>query len=191
MNITLYTHESFARYIVYCVIFGFLAFLVHCIIFVMISVPAICRCRNVSALKICAGDLSEGRSRNLLASDFLGALIIAISLLTVSFIANSGEFRIMSVPLLMFGFLLGATVFNKILIIVMSYFCFCVKKIVIWILSPIILLIRVILQMIIRIYFLSQKRIRTAQIAKYTKKKYKEFDIIKHTGLLDQLFEVV
>ena len=191
MNITLYTHEAFSRYILYCAIFGFCAFIIHCIICVIISIPIICKCNNLVMLKACISDLSESKSGNRFVPDFLGALIISISLLTVSFISNSGEFRIMSIPLLLAGFGLGSVLFKKILTVIMSYFCFCVKKVILWLSAPILFLIRISFRVINRICCIIKRRNQAAQIVRYTKKRYKDLDIIKQTGLLENLFEVV
>ena len=191
MNITLYTHEAFARYILYCAIFGFCAFIVHCIICELISIPIICKCNNLAMLKACICDLSESKLGNRFISDFLVALIIAISLLTVSFISNSGEFRFMSIPLLLIGFGVGSVLFKKIFTVIMSYLCFCVKKVIVWLSAPILFLIRTLLRLINRICSIIKKRNQAAQIVRYTKKRYKDLDGIKQTGLLENLFEVV
>lgn len=191
MNITLYTHEAFARYILYCAIFGFCTFVFHCIICVIISIPMICKCNNSDMLKAYISISSESDSKKLLVSDFLGALMISTSLLAVSFISNSGEFRIMSIPLLIGGFGLGALLLKKIIIVAMSYLCFAVKKMVLWISAPIIIVIRVVLRVIFRVCSAIKMRCHAAQIVSYTKKKYKDLDKIKQTGLLEHLFEVV
>lgn len=191
MNITLYTHEAFARYILCCVIFGFCTFIFHCIICVIISIPMICKCNNTVMLKAYIGALSKSEAKISFLSDFLGVIMISTSLLAVSFISNSGEFRIMSILLLIGGFGLGALLLKKIIIVVISYLCFAVKKIVLWISAPIVFLIRVALRVVIRVCSTIKKRCHAAQIAKYTKKKYEDLDIIKQTGLLDHLFEVV
>lgn len=191
MNITLYTHEAFARYILFCAIFGFCTLIIHCIICVIISIPIICKCNNLDMLKAIIGDLLESKLENRFVSDFLVALIIAISLLTVTFITNSGEFRIMSIPLLLAGFGLGSVLFKKILTVVMSYLCFCVKKIIVWLSAPILFLIRALLRAINRACGAIIKRSHAAQIVRYTKKRYKDLVRIKQTGLLENLFEVV
>lgn len=191
MNITLYTHEAFVRYILYCAIFGFFTFIFHCIICVIISIPMICKCNNTVMLKAYIGAFSESDSKKSIFSDFLGVIMISTSLLAVSFISNSGEFRIMSIPLLIGGFCLGSLLFKKIIIVIMSYLCFAVKKIVLWISAPIVFLIRFALRVVFRVSGAIKKRYRAAQIVKYTKKKYKDLDIIKQTGLLENLFEVV
>ncbi len=191
MNITLYTHEAFARYILYCAIFGFCAFIIHCIICVIISIPIICKCNNLAMLKACISDFLETKLGNRFVPDFLGALIISISLLVVSFISNSGELRIMSIPLLLAGFGIGSVLFKKILTVVMSYFGFCVKKIVVWLSAPILFLIRALLRVINRICGVIKKRSHAVQIVRYTKKRHKDLVRIKQTGLLEHLFEVV
>lgn len=190
MNITLYTHEAFARYILFCAIFGFCAFIIHCIICVIISIPTICKCNNLAMLKACVSDFSETKLGNRFVQDFLGALIISISLLAVSFISNSGEFRFMSIPLLFAGFGIGSVLFKKILTVVMSYLCFCVKKIMVWLSAPLLFLIRILLRVINRVCGVIKKRSQAAQIVRYTKKRYKDLDRIKQTGLLESLFEV-
>lgn len=191
MNITLYSHEAFARYILYCAIFGFCAFIIHCVICVIISIPIICKCNSFVKLKACISDTSETKLENQFLPDFLGALIISISLLAVSFISNSGEFRIVSIPLLLAGVGLGSVLFKKNLTVVMSYICFCVKKIMVWISAPILFLIRILMQVINRVFGAIKKRSHTAQIVRYTKKRYKDLDRIKQMGLLEHLFEVV
>lgn len=191
MNITLYTHEAFVRYILYCAIFGFFTFIFHCIICVIISIPMICKCNNTVMLKAYIGALSKSEAKISFLSDFLGVFLISTSLLAVSFISNSGEFRIMSIPLLIGGFGLGSLLFKKIIIVIMAYLCFAVEKFVLWISAPIVFLIRFALQVVFRVSGAIKKRYRAAQIVKYTKKKYNDLDIIKQTGLLENLFEVV
>lgn len=188
MNITLYSHEAFTRYILYCAIFGFCAFIIHCVICVIISIPIICKCNSFVKLKAC---MLESKFGNRFVSDFLGVLTISISLLAVSFISNSGEFRIVSIPLLLAGSGLGSVLFKKNLTVVMSYICFCVKKIMVWISTPILFLIRILLRVINRVFGAIKKRSHTAQIVRYTKKRYKDLDRIKQMGLLEHLFEVV
>ena len=73
----------------------------------------------------------------------------------------------------------------------MSYLCLAVKKMVLWISAPIIIVIRVVLRVIFRVCSAIKMRCHAAQIVSYTKKKYKDLDKIKQTGLLEHLFEVV
>lgn len=191
MNIILYTHEAFARFILYSIMFGIASFVIYCIINVVVSVPAICRCKNITLLKACIHDLSENRAKDRWLLDFLCLLVIAIFLLSVSFIANRGEFRIVSLPLLFVGFSLGRLLFERIIIVAMSAFFFLINKFAVLIFAPVLILIRALSRMIKHIAAMAIKRCTMAQIAKYTNQRFKDLDRIKHTGLIEQLFEVV
>lgn len=185
MNITLYTYEVLVRYILYCALFGLVAYMGYCVISAIISFPSICECTNITSLNCCIGKLISD-TNNMALLDFLSILIVSVCALIVSFIANSGEFRIMSIPLLLIGFASGKLLFNKIVFYVMSYLFFLTKKVALILFFPILMLKSVFYRVIKYIVASTEKRYREACIIKYTKTRYKELEKIKHTGMLEE-----
>ena len=187
MNITLYNHEAFVRYILYCVLFGVVSAIIHCEMSVIFCHSSICKCKDIGMLKNCLFELSRGRNKHQCIRDFLCLAIIATALLTVTFLTNSGIFRIMGVPLLLAGFALGMLIFKKIVITLMAFLFFIIKKIASLVCLPIVLLIRCLSRVFFRIVAAARNRIQRTRIVKYTKLRYKDLDRIKQTGLLENI----
>ena len=188
MNITLYSHEAFARFILYCILFGVAAGVLYCVNSAVFFVPAFWKCNSINEFRSTLSNISFIRSNVL---DFLRVLIIAAALLAVSFIANSGRFRIISIPILLLGFRSGTLLFYRLIIKAVLLCFYLIKRVLAIIVFPLKISIRFLFRILKRIIIKIQDSRRAKRIAEYTKNSYNDFEKLKQTGLLEHWYEVV
>lgn len=189
MNITFYSHDIFARFVLSCVIFGIASAVLYSVICAIFYVPAAIKCTSFAMLRSAHFDMRKGRS--LFIMDLICFVLIAFSLLVVSFLANSGQFRIISIPILMLGFKFGTVLFNRIVIISILVGIYFIKRVVVIFVTPITFIDGIILRMLKNVIVKVQDSNRAKRIAKYTKICYNDLEKLKQNGLLDHWFEVV
>ena len=73
--------------------------------------------------------MRNAKPRKLLisVSDFSASLILAVLLLCLTFVYNSGRFRLISLVLLIIGFAFGVTIFSRPMLGLTVFLLFCVK----------------------------------------------------------------
>ena len=121
MNITIYSHHAFFRYILSCVVSGAFSALLYFAAVVIFSVPGILKCQGIRYYKAYCSSIVANQSASRHITDFLCCSTIAIALLMVSFVANSGKFRILSVVMLALGFYITDAIFRKAAIVTLSF----------------------------------------------------------------------
>jgi hypothetical protein len=188
MNITVYSHEVFARFVLSCIIFGIASAVLYSVVRAIFYVPAVFKSCSLVMLRSAHFDM---RKSNSFLCDFFGLVIIAFLLLVVSFLANSGQFRIISIPIFMLGFEFGMLFFYRIAIISVLIVVYFIKRALEIFVTPIRILI-LFLYRFLKIFIAKVKdKNQAKRIEKYTKRCYNDLEKLKQNGLLDHWFEVV
>lgn len=185
MNITIYSHYAFFRYILYCVISGALSAAFYFAVVVIFSAPGIIKCKGIMSYKTYCSRILSNQSGSRHITDFLGCLTVAFTLLVVSFIANSGEFRLLSVVMLALGFYITDVIFKRIIIVAFSFYIYLIKRVNDLLLYPFKLILEFLNRALTRTFSYLNMCITNSQNTKYTKKRFKDLEKIKQNGMLD------
>ena len=190
MNITIYTFEEFVKFIFACFLFGLTSSLFYCAWVTIFSIGDVICINTLDEFKryVTAGDLHKIKFKFM--KDFILCLIIATSLIFVSFIYNSGNFRFISIPVLSIGFCISNAVFGKIVKVILVFIIYILKRIIELIILPFRYLIIFFASIIRKLVIYICRVINTKRIKKYTYQRYKDLDKIKQSGLIESWFEV-
>ena len=122
-------------------------------------------------------------------TDAICSLLFAIGLLTVSFVFNSGNFRLSSVAVLLLGFFLCISVFGKLFKNILSNILFVLKWMFGIILFPFDWILKRITLLCSRIYKKISNRQNKRLSEKYTAQRLSTIDKTTEFGLIEKYYK--
>ena len=191
MNIIIYSHKDFFRLICYSISFGLVSGTISCVIGSLLAIRYVNECRDLHSLSVFLSKDLAHRLANGRVNDFISLILIAVSLLFVSFMANSGSFRLVSVPLLLLGFFGAIRSLKKIIVYAVCCVYIIIKHIFGIVTFPIRFVSRGIVSICKKYIIIIEKYHKSKIITKYTEKRFNKIDEVKQSGLLDKWYEVV
>lgn len=168
--------------------------LISCVYVVLRYAPSIAwvrKCARFPKYKQFMADMfSQGDSKaSIVFTDVILCLLFAIGLLVVSFICNSGNFRISSVVLMSCGCLLGIAVTGKLIRSLLLIISFIIKWILDILLFPIVWLTRKLMGLFSFIHKKALKKRNDRLIAKYTSQRFSQINKTTEFGLIEKYYK--
>lgn len=191
MTITRHTAADLFLLLIAALICGLLISCVYVVLRVIPAASAAFRCTRFPKYKQFMADvLAQGVGKaSLILADIILCLLFALCLLVVSFVCNSGNFRLLSVIAMSLGYLLGASVFGKLIKGVFYNILFVFK----WLFGVVLFPIAWIGQRMALLLSRIHKRILNKRskrlMAKYTKRRIAQINRTTEFGLIEKYYK--
>jgi hypothetical protein len=126
-----------------------------------------------------------------LLGDILFCLFAACGLLFFAFLHNSGNFRVISLPVFALGLAMGRVVYATMLERIFFCVSYCIMRMTVIMLAPLRVLISFIIKVIVLLIGRIIEKSRTIFLKKYTARRFARINEDHKFGLLDDYYKEV